>query len=240
MLRPTAPSASEVFTGARTIRHITTLLLTSLRAMPRIPLTIGGFIGLLTAAVPALLQSGLGLPNAAMLSRVAAVTVALGASFALDDPAARTTVVVPVSPVIQRAVRAVPVFAIGLTMWAVAAATARLALAQDTRALFPWGGLAIEAAALVAISLALAALGLGFTQGEHGSMLAAPGILLLVITAALLPEGTALFLPPGHPDWAAAHQVWAGLLVVGLTAGTLLARGAVTARRRFKRPPQSN
>ncbi|MFE3906342.1 hypothetical protein ACFXPY_40375 [Streptomyces sp. NPDC059153] len=206
--------------------------------MPKIPLALGGLIGLLTAAAPALLHAGLGLPNVAMLSRVAAVTVALGASFALDDPAARTTVVVPVSPVVQRAVRAVPVFAIGLTMWAVAAATARLALAQETRPLFPWGGLAMEAAALVAISLALAALGLRFTEGEHGSMVAAPGILLLVITAALLPERTALFLPPGHPYWAAAHQVWAGLLVVGLTAGTLLARD--TARRRFKRPPQSN
>jgi hypothetical protein len=115
------------------------------------------------------------------------------------------------------------------------AALARLAAAREERPLFPWGGLAMEAVALVAISLALAALGLCFTGGERGSMVAAPGILLLVITAVLLPDRAALFLPPGHPYWTAAHRVWAVLLGAGLIAGALLAHGAFTTGWRLSR-----
>ncbi|MEV0786839.1 hypothetical protein AB0I52_28550 [Streptomyces sp. NPDC050423] len=230
MLSSAVPPDTRVLTGPRRARHLTVLLGASLRAMPKTPLALGALVGLLTTAAPALLHVGLGLPDVAMLSRVAAVAVALGAGFVLDDPAARTTVAVPVSRLAQRAVRAVPVLALGMAVWAVAAAVARTTLPQETRPLFPWGGLAAEAAALVAISLVLAAVGLRFTEGERGSLVAAPGILLLVITAVLLPEGAALFLPPGHTSWVAVHQVWTGLLVAALAGGTLLAGGADTAR----------
>ncbi|MEV0914035.1 ABC transporter [Streptomyces sp. NPDC049967] len=230
MLSSAVPPDTRVRTGPRRARHLTVLLRASLRAMPKMPLALGGLVGLLTTATPALLHVGLGLPDVAVLSRVAAVAVALGAGFVLDDPAARTTVAVPVSRAAQRAVRAVPVLVLGTAVWAVAAAVARTTLPQDARPLFPWGGLAAEAAALVALSLALAAVGLRFTEGERGSLVAAPGILLLVITVALLPEGAALFLPPGHPSWAAVHRVWTGLLTAALAGGVLLAGGADSAR----------
>lgn len=220
---------------ARTARLVSALLPASLRSAPRLPLLLGGLIGLLTAAVPVLLRTDLGLPDAAMLSRVGAVAVALGAGFALDDAAAKSTVVVPVTRLVQQAVRAAPVFVAGCTTWVAVAALARLAVAPESRALFPWGGLALEAVALVVISLALAALGLHFTEGEHGSMVAAPGTLLLAITAVLLPDRTALFLPPEHPYWAAVHQVWAVLLVAGLIAGALLAQGGFSLGRRSRR-----
>jgi hypothetical protein len=220
---------------ARTALLVTALLRASLRSVPKMPLLLGGLVGLVTAAVPMLLHADLGLPDAAMLSRVGAVAVALGAGFALDDPAAKSTVAVPVTKLVQRTVRAVPMFVVGCATWAAVAALARLAVAPEARALFPWGGLAVEAVALMVISLALAALGLHFTDGEHGSMVAAPGILLLVITTVLLPDQIALFLPPGHPNWAAAHRVWAALSVVGLLAGTLLAHGGFPAGWRSRR-----
>jgi hypothetical protein len=226
---------AEVRTAPRTARWSAVLLRVSLRAVPKVPLVLGALAGLLSAAIPALLHMVLGLPDAAMLSRAAAVTVALGVGFALDDPAARTTVVVPVTRLVQRAVRAVPVFAAGLACWAMSAAVARLTVEPQARSLFPWGGLALEAGALGAVSLALAALGLHFTDGEHGSMIAAPGILLLVITAALLPDGAALFLPPGHRSWTAAHEIWAGTLVAALAAATILARSPETTRPNFRR-----
>ncbi|MGN5635607.1 hypothetical protein [Streptomyces sp. AC154] len=231
MLSSAVPPDTRALTGPGRARHLTVLFRSSLRAMPKTPLALGGLVGLLTTAAPALLHAGLGLPDVAMLSRVAAVAVALGAGFVLDDPAARTTVAVPVSRMTQRGVRAVPALVLAMAMWVVAAAAARTTLPQDTRPLFPWGGLAAEAAALVALSLALAAVGLRFTEGERGSLVAAPGILLLVITLVLLPDGAALFLPPGHTSWATVHRVWAGLLPAALAGGALLAGGADSARR---------
>ncbi|MGW1180791.1 ABC transporter [Streptomyces drozdowiczii] len=230
MLSPAVPPDTRVPAGLPRGRLLALLLRSSLRAMPKVPLALGGLISLLITAVPALVHTGLGLSDVAVLSRVAAAAVALGAGFVLDDPAARTTVAVPVTRRTQRAVRAAPALVLAMAMWAAAVALARTTLPQDARPLLPWGGLAAEAAALVAISLALATVGLRFTEGERGSLVAAPGILLLVITAALLPQGAALFLPPGHTSWTAAHQVWTALVPAALAGAALLAGGADSAR----------
>ncbi|MBD0671951.1 ABC transporter [Streptomyces sp. CBMA156] len=198
---------------------------------PRLPLLLGALVGMVTAGVPVVLHIGLGLPDAALLARVGAVAVALGAGFALDDPAARTTVSVPVSRLLVRAVRALPVLVACAVVWVTVAVLARATVDPQARALFPWGGLALEAAALVAGALGLAALGLRFTDGEHGAATAVPGVLLLVVTAVLLPERAALFLPPGHPDWTATHRIWAVLLLAGLSASAL-----PVGRWRLRRP----
>ncbi|GLW70145.1 hypothetical protein Kpho02_24440 [Kitasatospora phosalacinea] len=200
------------------------LLGPALRQTPRTPLLLGGSVALSTAALPAALGAGLGLSDAALLCRVGAVVVALAVGFALDDRAARTTGVLPVRPLLRRVVRAVPVLAVGAVVWTATAVLARAAAAPEVRSLFPWGGLATEAGALTVVALALAALGLRLTGGEQGGATAAPGVLLLVIAAALLPDRFAVFLPPGHPHWTGVHLLWAGLLGVFLTGGVLLAR----------------
>jgi hypothetical protein len=239
MLTQPAPVATGSRAKVPTARLVSSLLRPSLRLAPRTPLLLSGFVGLATAAAPVVVGAELGLPDGAMLSRVGAVAVALGAGFALDDPAAPTTVVVPVPRLLQRAVRAVPVFMAACAIWVAVAALARLAVAPEARGLFPWGGLALEAAALVVISLALAARGLPFTEGEHGAMVAAPGLVLLVIAAMLLPDQAALFVPPGHPHWASSHHVWAVLLGVGAVAGVLLAHVGSLAAWRLRRKEDS-
>ncbi|MEV0533084.1 ABC transporter [Kitasatospora sp. NPDC050463] len=216
--------------GAGAARLAVALLGPAVRLAPRLPLLAGALVALTVAGVPALLHSDLGLSDAALLTRLGAVTTALAVGFALDDAAARTTVVVPVPRLLQRTVRLLPVLVVAALTWTGVAALARLAVAAEARALYPWGGLALEAAGLAAVALALSALGLRFTEGEHGAMTAAPGLLLLVITAILLPDAAALFVSPGHPHWQAAHQAWAVLLVLGLAAAVLLGRGGPGVR----------
>ncbi|MFF2657615.1 hypothetical protein ACFVUH_09665 [Kitasatospora sp. NPDC058032] len=197
----------------------------ALRLAPWLPMLAGSAVALLAAGVPVLLHSDLELSDAALLTRLGAVTTALAVGFALDDAAARTTAVLPLPRRLQRFVRLLPVLVIGAAAWVGVAAIARQAVAAEARPLFPWGGLALEAAALAATSLALALVGLRFTAGEHGAMTAAPGLLLLVITTALLPEWAALFVSPGHPHWQSAHRAWA---VVLLLAGTVAVAGLPT------------
>ncbi|MFB7945650.1 hypothetical protein ACFC6L_12085 [Kitasatospora phosalacinea] len=67
-------------------------------------------------------------------------------------------------------------------------------------------------------------MGLRLTGGERGGAVAAPGVLLLVIAAVLLPGRFAPFLAPGHPHWSGVHLLWAGLLGAFLAVGALLAR----------------
>ncbi|MFJ8044094.1 hypothetical protein ACIRBX_26690 [Kitasatospora sp. NPDC096147] len=210
--------AEHARAGVGALRQAAALAGPALRLAPRLPLLLGALVGLVTAGVPLVGGIDLGLPDAALLTRVGAVTVALGAGFALDDPAARSTVSVPVSRLMVRLVRVLPVLVVCALVWLSVALLARATVEPSARALFPWGGLALEAAAVVTWVLALAALGLRFTDGEHGAQTALPGLLLLVVTAVLLPEQAALFLPPGHPDWAGTHRIWALLVVLGLPA----------------------
>ncbi|MFD7735062.1 hypothetical protein ACFV6F_32360 [Kitasatospora phosalacinea] len=205
-------------------RPAVALLRPAVRQAPWTPLLLGGSVALSAAALPAALGAGLGLSDAALLCRVGAVVAALAVGFALDDGAARTTAVLPVRHLLRRVVRAVPALVAGAVLWTATAVLARAAAAPGVRALFPWGGLATEAGALAAAALALAALGLRLTGGGRGGAVAAPGVLLLVITAVLLPGRFAPFLPPGHPHWSGAHLCWAGLLGASLAVGALLAR----------------
>ncbi|MCP2324215.1 hypothetical protein HDA40_002722 [Hamadaea flava] len=203
-------------------RLLTALLLRSVTLTALAPVLAGSAIALVTVAITLLANVEIGLPGAALLTRLAAVAVALGVGFTLDDPAARTTVVVPMGALIRRTVKVLPAAFLGGTTWTAAAALSRLVLNPDERPLFPWGGLAVEAAALTALALALACLGLRRTDGEHGGLVAAPGLLLLVLAAVLLRDQVRLFIAPDDPSWERVHGVWGVIGALTLVVALLL------------------
>ena len=108
----------------------------------------------------------------------------------------------------------------------------------------------LEAAALLAVTLALAATGSRLAPERRGGVVAAPALLTLATAAFLLPARVALYAPPGSAAWDGAHRRWAVLLGLALAAFAAasrdpahrrlpsqvraLARGP--ARRRVARP----
>ncbi|MEW2488340.1 hypothetical protein [Streptomyces sp. NPDC048411] len=134
----------------------------------------------------------------------------------LDDPAARTTVALPVTQALRRGLRmALGLLAFGL-FWGASAVLARLGVAAGAREAFPVGALAMEGAALASLALSLALLGLRHSAAGSGSVLAAPVLILLLATALLLPDRSALLPAPGASNGGAASLRWGTLLVLAL------------------------
>ncbi|MFK3983873.1 hypothetical protein ACI2K4_26265 [Micromonospora sp. NPDC050397] len=203
------------------------------------PLFAGGTVGLLLVTVSAVLPVVLSLADLTTLLRFAMVAGALGAAFLLDDPAAYGTEVVPTGRPLRWLLR-VLVALPGLVIWwaALVAVTVRGAEAGVGQAL-PVADLTVEAAAIVALAVGLAALarrrgGTGGTGvggvGGVGSVVAGPGLLVGLVTLYLLPARLVFFVEPDDPRWGPAHDRWAALLVVALVCLAWAAREPV---RRF-------
>ncbi|BCB88762.1 hypothetical protein [Phytohabitans suffuscus] len=111
--------------------------------------------------------------------------------------------------------------------------------AQDGAAgTLPLPGLTLEAAALAAVALGLAAARLRGAPDSDAGVLAAPAVLVLALAATLLPAGWALFVTPDDPHWAAAHDRWAVLLAASLAA--VLWAGREPSRARLARRPTAS
>ncbi|MFH0521723.1 ABC transporter [Streptomyces sp. M41] len=212
-----------------------TLLGPDLRATRILPLLGAGVVGVAGTACPVLFSAQVQPDAAAVLLRIATVLTAIGLACLLDDPAARTTVVVPVSRALRSGLR----MAVGLLLfalfWAASASLVRLGLPTDARQLFPLGGLALEAATLAVGTLAFALYGMRRSALGTGSLLAAPALTVFVMAAMFLPDGLELFPTPGDPNWTDATLRWTALLTAALTACTAQLR----PEPRAKRPPRS-
>ncbi|TQS42382.1 ABC transporter [Cryptosporangium phraense] len=187
----------------------------------------GAIAGWVLLAIPAVLATALDPESLTLQLRLATVCAAVGVVFLLDDPAKPTTVVVPVPAWVPTAVRVVFAVVASGVWWAVAVGIV-LAGAEDGvgRALrLPGTGL--EAAAMVAVALALAVFGTGLVERGVASPVTGPALLGLFGGLALLPRGVALFVGVGDPGWGAAHDRWAVVL-----AGAAVAVAATAARRR--------
>ncbi|GGS08356.1 hypothetical protein GCM10010269_54410 [Streptomyces humidus] len=197
-----------------------------LRSCRMTPLLAAAVAGWLLVGAATAVSGGLRLSDAVLLIRAGAVLLAVGAAFVLDDSAAATTEVTPVPRWLPRALRTgVAVVSAGAGWLGVLVLGAR-AVGPEERGLLPWAGLTLEAAGLLAVVLALAALGLRLTAGSGGGALATPGALLLVVLAALapLPEGLQPFAPPLSRAWGSSRAVWAVLLGVAASAVVVLIR----------------
>ncbi len=199
----------------------TTILYPLLRPVARavrwLPLLAGGVLGLAVVAVPVALTSRLTGTQLTDLVRAAATCVALGTAFLLDDPAARSTPTVPVARLTRNLVRvAVAVPAIAL-WWAVTLSTT-----PHLRR----GALTVEAAALVAAALALAATIARYTGDGTAGVYAAPAVLVLGAVVWFLPRPVALAATPDDPHWTVAHHRWAVVLGLAVVAFVWASREA--------------
>ena len=163
-------------------------------------------------------------PEARVLAlRIAAILIALGSAFVLDDPTEETTGHFPTPRWLRRAVRVGLVAPVVTLTWAMLVPLAmRSSVATDP---FPTGALTLELATLVIAALALSVASARFVPEGMGGIAAGPILLGLVAAAHYLPERLAVFiLDPQAPRWHAAHDVWRVLLLIAVAALALVSR----------------
>jgi hypothetical protein len=141
---------------------------------------------------------------------LAAIALALGVSFALDDPAAASTAASPAPLLLRHAVRAACTLPLPVAVWLMLLLRSP---APDRSAL------TLVLSGLLASALAIAAV--GARVGESGGFIAGPAFLALVAGAFILPERVSLF-PEGQSSEEKTFLLrWA--LVLGLAASTSVA-----------------
>ncbi|MEU9395006.1 ABC transporter [Streptomyces sp. NPDC048324] len=186
------------------------------RTLPWRAVVAGSLLGLVAAAVPRL-SDGAGGPWVALnLLRAAVLAHALALAFLLDDRARHTTAAVPTRRPLRAALRLAPVIPVTALWWT----AALLLVPSSVRP--PTGAVTLEAAAACALALAGAALAVRLSDEPRPGQSVAGALLVTAVLAVLLwPDRWPLFVAPGDPKWAGAHERWAWLL-----AGALLVLGA--------------
>lgn len=192
------------------------LLRPTARAIRWAPILAAMAVGTAVVGVPSALTVALGEDDVVNLLRIGAVCGATGLAFAFDDPALRTTEVVPVWPLVQGITR------VALTVPAMAAwwtATLWLAVVGaegDVGADIPRAGLTLEAAVLAVSALAVAAALLPVAAHGNAGTLAAPALLLFVVVLVLLRPPLRMLVAANDPAWAAVRRRWLVLLAIAV------------------------
>jgi hypothetical protein len=193
-----------------------------------LPFLAAAALGYVVVAAPAVTSVVLSDHDLTNLLRFAALCVAVGVAFLLDDPAARSIVTVPTGRLTRHAVRAALVLPVVGAWWAVAVVTTIAGAEHDIGKTVPVWAVTLEAGTLVATALCLAAVGLLGAANGMASTVAAPALLALATVLYLLPERIALFLAPGDPQWTAAHGRWWLLLAIAFAVGIWASRSRVS------------
>ncbi|MHC5905897.1 hypothetical protein ACVNF4_18640 [Streptomyces sp. S6] len=214
------------------LRHLRALLPAEFHAAPTAPLLCGAALGLIVCAVPVVCSLRLGLGAAAALLHLSAVIGGLGLAFVLDDPAAVTTEVCPTPWWLRRAPRVTGAL-LGLAVaWSIDVLLLRGALHPQMRPAFPRGELAAEPVALWLSVVALALLGVRFTQGRGGGVAGASGLLIVVLVLVFLPQDAVFFVDPADTRrWDDAVDRWRLMAVLALLAALALLPAQPSARR---------
>ena len=183
-------------------------------------------LGLLALAV----RPGLELPAERLVLwlRIAMTVGALGCAFLLDDPSEPTTEGVAGSLLLRRSLRVVLLLPATAAWWI--AVVWRVRAVQPGLPL-PVAALTLEAAALLAVTLALAAAGSRLAPERRGGVVAAPALLALASAGFLLPAQATLYAPPDSAAWDGTHRRWA--LLLGLALAALAAASRDPAHRRL-------
>jgi peptidoglycan/LPS O-acetylase OafA/YrhL len=95
----------------------------------------------------------------------------------------------------------------------------------------PVAAFTLEAAALLAVTLALAAAGSRLAPERRGGVVAAPALLALTSVGFPLPARVALYAQPDGAAWDGAHRRWA--LLLGLALAAFAAASRDPAHRRL-------
>jgi fluoroquinolone transport system permease protein len=206
----------------RQLRLVPALLVPTARAVGWVP-ALAAFVlslGLLALAV----RRGLDTPPAELVRwvRLAIIVAALGYAFLLDDPSEPTTEGVAGSLLLRRSLRVVALLLPATAAWWVGVVWRVQAVHPGLP--LPVAALTLEAAALLAVTVALAAAGSRLAPERRGGVVAAPALLALTSAAFLLPAQVTLYAQPGSAAWDGAHRRWALLLGLALAAFALASR----------------
>ncbi|MFF5859963.1 ABC transporter [Streptomyces sp. NPDC012751] len=202
------------------------------RTLPWRTLGAAGAAGLLTAGLPRLPGREGGGPLALNLLRAAALALALGLAFLLDDPARHGTAPVPTGRAARAALRVALVAPVAALWW-----TAVLLLVPGP-VRPPAGDVTLEAGAACALAVAGAAVAVRRTDDPcPGWPVAAALLAAAVLAPLLLPDDWALFVGPRDPRWPAAHERWAWLLAAAVAVGALSLREPLP--HRATHPPRT-
>jgi hypothetical protein len=212
------------------VRVTRELLAPTWRTVPWPALGAGGGLGLLLVVLTAALSSSLGAPTWANLLRAAAVAGALGTAFLLDDPARHTTAAVPVPRPARQGLRVLLVLPAVALWW-----TAVVLVGRSEEAALPLAGLTVEAAALLALPVAVGAVALRRSGAVAVSPVAGPAALVALVGAAMTRGEWILLPPPGHERWTEAHRMWALVLVAAVAVAAGCAREPLRCRWRALR-----
>ena len=215
----------------RQLRLVPALLVPTARAVGWAPplAACGLSLGLLALAV----RPGLELPAGRLVLwlRLAMIVAVLGHAFLLDDPSEPTTEAVAGSLLLRRALRVALLLPVTAAWWAAAVWRVR---AVHPRLPLPVAAYTLEVAALLAVTVALAAAGSRLAPERRGGVVAAPALLGLASAAFLLPAQLALYAQPGEAAWDGAHRRWA--LLLGLALAAFAAASRDPAHRRLPSP----
>jgi hypothetical protein len=155
--------------------------------------------------------------------RMAAVLLAVGAGFVLDDPTEDSTGHLPVSLLIRRAVRIGLVLPLLAAFWVFSMWLAARTL--DHPDSFPNGDVMLEAAALAAVALALASVTAPFVPERLGGVAAGPALLGLVVGTLFLPSDISIWVQePALDRWSGAHEAWGWVLLGAVTVFAFASR----------------
>lgn len=201
----------------------------TLRAIPWLPL-----LGAATSAGVGmwLIDPAAGEGRALVALRVTAFLLALGAAFALDDPASTTLAGSPSALAVRRAHRLLPAGAAWAACWAAAVGGTAVA-AGSTPLAVP----TLEAAGMIALALALAAVAGPHTPEGRGGVVAGPALTLAMLGILLAqyryPRWATMFaFSPGMPEWDAERLRWTALLTTAIAALIAASLDPFRARRR--------
>jgi hypothetical protein len=214
----------EVTSGAWKVRSKQVLLLVrpTVRTIRWLALA-GGAVAAQLAIWAAKSELSREAPVPLMPLRMTAVLLCLGAAFTLDDDAGATLEPSVASLVVRRGTRlalALPALgaAWGGTLWA----ASRLAASGVERTSIvprslPVTALTLEAAAMLAVTLAAAAVGTRWLGHGKGGVAAGPTLLGFVVMMISIQPYWPLFPnAPVEPGWAAAHARWALVLALAM------------------------
>lgn len=172
--------------------------------------------------------------------RLAAIGLGAGAAFALDDRAADTLAPSPTTLLARRGLRLALVVAAAALLWAALTAAAGLAAPAGGGSL-PAAGPTLEAAALLAFTLAAAVVAGRWAPHGLGGIAGGPALTLAVLGAYFAqmrwPRHLTVFaFGPGDPAWAAAHRRWALVLAVALAVLAVESLDPARSRLRLRAP----
>ncbi|MET7456621.1 ABC transporter [Streptomyces sp. NPDC005574] len=183
--------------------------------------------GLLLAALPRLFAGDIDAWLSLNLLRAAALALATGLAFLLDDPARETTAPVPTRRPLRQALRLALVAPLAALWWTAALLLVPAGLRPPT------GAVTLEAATTLALAPAAAAAALRFGARPRPGILVAAGLLFTATLAPLfLPDRWTLFTNPDADNWRSAHDRWTVVLLAAALVWT--ASGPEPLRRRMR------